>query len=153
MRISSVDVIVPETKIMTTVYNVYIHPPTATPDLLKRWREFIQAQKFYADVNGVGIQYQHTWSCLHCKSFDHPSGLCKYMKEVKGKAGKQAEALTADEMLPLGPTPGPSNRPPNPNHGHRGNRSASSQTGARGRGNPTRGNAVRTTGSKRRKVN
>ena len=146
--VSSMDVIVPETKIMTTIYNVYIHLPTATPDLLKQWREFIQAQKFYTDVNGVRIQYQHMWSCLHCKSFDHPSGLCKYMKEVKGKAGKQAEALTVDKMLPLGPTPGPSNCS-NPNHGHQGNRSASTQTRARGWGNSTRGNAVHTTGLKR----
>ena len=149
--VSSVDVIVPHTKIMTTVYNIYIHPLTTNPDLFKRWREFIEAQKFYADMNGVGVQYQHPWSCLHCKTIDHPSSLCNYNKDVKGKAGKQADTLTAEEILPLGPTPGPSNCPLNPNHGHQSNRHTNTQ--ARGRGNLTQGNAVCTTDSKRRKVN
>ncbi|KAF9783296.1 hypothetical protein BJ322DRAFT_1110179 [Thelephora terrestris] len=153
--IDSLDIVVPGTKMPSTVYNLYIHPPTANPDLLERWREFIAAQKFYAGINGVGVQYQFPFRCLHCKTIDHPSGLCTRVKELKGKAGKREEALTAEEILPLGPTPGPSTRTPNPNHGKRGgsgSRTTANNTRGRGSGRPTRGNAVRTNGSKKRKV-
>ena len=59
IRVSSLDVVVPSTKIMTTVYNIYIHPQAANPDALKRWREFIAAQKFHANIHGVGVRYAH----------------------------------------------------------------------------------------------
>ena len=156
VRVTSMDIVVPGTKILLTVYNVYIHPPTANPEVLKRWRDFIATQKYYADIYGVGIRYAHMWNCLHCKAIDHPSGLCNHAQNVKGKATRQPEALTAEELLPLGPTPDSPRNPQNPtrdrqNNPERGNPNARTRT--RGTGNPTRGNAVRTIGSKKRKIN
>ena len=60
--VKSLDVTVPGTRITTTVYNVYIHPPTVDPRLLEHWRKWIPDQKFHADTNGVGVRYQHPWN-------------------------------------------------------------------------------------------
>lgn len=161
IRVSSLDVVVPGTNITTTVYNIYVHPPTTNANALTRWRGWIANQKFHAGVSGVGVKYQHAWKCIHCKTIDHPAGLCTIVANVKGKTGKQVEPPTAvEELLPLGPTPGPSQPPKN--------RTPASQNGTKGKGKAPnthtktrkpgapgkpKANHVRTTGPKKRKVN
>ena len=154
ISVSSLDVIVPGTKDSATVYNIYIHPPTAIPNPLDVWRKFIAAQRYYADEYGMGVKYKFPWRCLHCKTIDHPSGLCSITRSIKEKKGKQRETITeAEELLPLEPTPGPSRQPQNPNHGKRGNRKAMSNAPPRRSGEQNRTNAVRTAGSKKQKMN
>jgi hypothetical protein len=161
IRVSSLDVTVPGTKITTTVYNVYIHPPTTNQTTLTRWRDWISSQKFHAGISGVGVKYQHPWRCLHCKTIDHPSGLCTLTKSIKGKEAKQTEPPTAiEELLPLEPTPGPSRRPrtqtPGPPQNTKGKgREPSAPTKTKKSGAPTKAKpkSVRTTGPKKRKVN
>lgn len=155
ISVSSLDVVVLGTRIKTTVYNVYVHPPSANPEVLERWRKFVSTQKYYANMNGVGVKYRHPWHCIHCKTLDHPSGLCNHMRNTKGNTGEQEGALTAEEILPLGPIPGTSR---NPNHGRRTDargrtRPPSAQGRVRNAGNQSRGNSVRASGSKKRKIN
>jgi hypothetical protein len=114
VKVSSLDVTVPGTKVTTTVYNVYAHPPLARPDIYDRWRKWIANQKYYTGINGVGVKYQFTWKCLHCKTIDHPTGLCPLVKNLKKQKGVKIEAPSdVEDLLPLEPTPGPSN------HSHR----------------------------------
>ena len=93
IAVSSLDVIVPNTRIKTTVYNIYIHPPSANPDILKRWRDFVSTQKYYANTSGVGVKYRYSWHCIHCKTVDHPSGLCNHTRNTKGNVSEQEGAL------------------------------------------------------------
>lgn len=103
------EVVVPGTKMFTPVYNIYVHPPMANQELLNRWRKWISAQKFYADYNGVGIRYQHPFCCNHCKTVDHPRGLCTYVGSLKKEAAPQGGgSVDDDDLLPASPTPGPS---------------------------------------------
>ena len=41
VKVESLEIIVPETKNLTTVYNVYLYPPSAIPDRLTTWRGWI----------------------------------------------------------------------------------------------------------------
>lgn len=157
VAVTSLDVTVPGTKITTTVYNVYIHPLTANWDLLDHWRKWIANQKFHADTSGVGVKYKYLWRCLHCKTIDHPSGLCAIAKNVKGRAKPQDKAFTAvEELLPLGPTPGPSRQNQTLTQGKRGDikgKGVTVNTAAKAKrpAGPTK--SIRATGSKKRKVN
>ena len=116
-------------------------------------------QKYYAGKSGVGVKYQHSWRCLHCKTIDHPSGLCALAIKLREKKGKRSEVPTeAEDILPLLPIPDRSSQPRNPNHGKRNNtRGKGVETKAPPRSQkpkaPSKGKAVRTTSSKRRKVN
>ena len=139
ISVSSLDIIVPGTKDSATVYNIYIHPPTAIPNPLNVWRNFIAAQRYYANEYGMGVKYKYPWRCLHCKTIDHPSGLCSITKSAKEKKGKQKDTITeAEELLPLEPTPGPSRQPQNPNHGRQGNRREATNTPKEGPESETR---------------
>lgn len=120
VRVESLEVIVPTTRTMTTVYNVYLYPPTANPDRLGRWRSWIANQSFYAGNHGMGVRYQHPFRCNHCKTIDHPSGLCPHMRtgrEREGAGGENPRPDDDDEFLPMkrdpGP-PGPKPKPPTP---------------------------------------
>lgn len=42
-RVTSLDVTVPNVGVTMTVYNVYIHPPTAEPGLIGRWRKWLSS--------------------------------------------------------------------------------------------------------------
>jgi hypothetical protein len=57
VRVSSLDVTVSGTKITMTVYNIYMHPPTANPDFCDRWRKWITNQRYHTGINGVGVKY------------------------------------------------------------------------------------------------
>ena len=155
ITIDSLDVIVPNTRLKTTVYNVYIHPPSAIPEMLERWRQFVSTQKYYTNASGVGVKYRYPWHCIHCKTIDHPSGLCGHMTTTKWNTREQNETLAAEDILPLRPIP---STPRNPNHGRRSNpRGRNGPTNAhartRGSGSSSRGNSVRTSDSKRQKIN
>ena len=114
VRVSSFEVTVPKIKIMTTVYNFYIHPPTAKPVPFASWRRFIGGQKFYADKYGMGVRYQYSWRCIHCKSTDHPASLCPHARRARAGGEPTDDAHMLDDNLlppPPEPTLGPSNRP------------------------------------------
>ena len=159
VKVTSLDITIPNTRITAPVYNVYIHPPTAIPNLLERWRKWVQCQKYYAGKSGVGVKYPHTWRCLHCKTIDHPSGLCTFAMKLKEKKGKRTEVPTeAEDILPLLPVQGPSRQTQNPNHSKRNDTKGKRvETKAPPRSQkpeaPPKGKAVRTTSSKKRKVN
>ena len=153
--VDSLDVIVPGTKVSITLYNVYIHPPTANLELFERWRRWVGGQKFYAGTSGVGIRYQYGWHCIHCKTIDHPAGLCPFAKILRGKTGKQESTPAAGEdLFPLEPIPGPSRSTQEltreKHGGTRGNGKMPARTGKVGR--QTRGIDTRT-GSRKRKIN
>jgi hypothetical protein len=159
VKVSSLDVTVPGTKITTTVYNVYAHPPSANPDICDRWRKWIANQKYHTRINGVGVKYQFTWKCLHCKTINHPTGLCPLVKNLKKQKGVKIEDPTeAEDLLPLEPTPGPSH------HSHRQTRAKCKEARAkidpisspvqnRRTDNKPKANVVRAAVSKKRKVN
>jgi len=62
VRVEILQVIVPSTKVLTPVYNVYIYPPTRVPDRLAKWRKWITRQDFFAGDYGVGRRYEYTFS-------------------------------------------------------------------------------------------
>ncbi|KAF9780847.1 hypothetical protein BJ322DRAFT_1112242 [Thelephora terrestris] len=150
IRVTSLDIAMPKSGIHITVYNVYVHPPSADPELLKRWRQWVTGQKYHADINGVGMKYQHPWNCLHCKAIDHPSGLCAQVGPLKMRTAGQQDAPTpGEELLPLDPPPGPPHQPHHPPTGTRDGarprgRTGATPTRARGAGSQKRSNARRT---------
>ena len=120
VKVKSLEVIVPETRALTPVYNVYLYPPTANSDRLGRWRGWIANQNFYAGNHGMGVRYQHPFRCNHCKTVDHPSGLCPHMRTGRERGegaggGNPPRPDDYDEFLPMkkdsGP-PGPKPKPP-----------------------------------------
>lgn len=123
VKVETLEVIVPGTRALTPVYNVYIYPPTATKERLDRWRQWIAVQKYHADIYGVGIKYQHPFRCIHCKTVDHPSGLCPYEKARRERNGEQGNNHDGndddeDELLPMKKEPGlPTTRPKPPTPG------------------------------------
>ena len=161
VRVSSLDVTVPRSKITMTVYNLYIHPPTAKPTPLESWRRFVAGQKYYAGIYGVGVKYQYSWRCIHCKSTDHPTGLCPIVASARERTGTPNKGPNPDDNLlptPSEPKPGPSNRPQNPNHGKRAGTKGKgiapgTQRGGKRPETPSKTNAVHTAGPKKRKVN
>ena len=160
LQVSSLEVTVPKTKITTTVYNIYIHPPTTKPIPLMLWRWFIAGQRYYADKYGVGVKYQYPWRCIHCKSTDHLAGLCPLTRRVReGRETPHDTPALDDDLLPPPPepTPGPSNCPQNPNHGKRMNaKGRNTAPGTQQKGKKPdpqpKGNAICTAGPKKRKV-
>ena len=80
--VNSLSVVYPVKKTTGLVYNVYIHPPTTDSVLFKRWRDFIAGLEFYAGIYGMGSKYENPWKCLHCKSINHPTGLCPLCQEI-----------------------------------------------------------------------
>lgn len=122
VRIQSLEVVGPSTKVLTTTYNIYIHPPTAKRKPLKSWRGFITSLRFHAGIYGVGVIYKHPWRCAHCKSIDHPAGLCPIVRDLRARRGTTGGTPhPEDDLLPFEPTPDPPSRPQNPNHGKRTN--------------------------------
>jgi hypothetical protein len=122
VKVETLEIIVPGTKVPTSVYNVYIHPPTASKDRLDRWRQWVTTQKFYADIYGVGVKYQFQFRCNHCKTIDHPSGLCPHEEARKRTTGERNDDPNDDEdddeLLPLKREPGqPPARPKPPTPG------------------------------------
>ena len=47
IQVGLLHVVVPTTKILTPVYNVYIYPPTRDPERLARWRKWVVKQTYY----------------------------------------------------------------------------------------------------------
>jgi len=117
VKVEILEIIVPGKKILTPVYNVYIHPPTTNEELLGRWRTWASRQKFHAGNHGVGLRYTPAFTCNHCKTVDHPSGLCPHAKAKRGKTGGRTDEPDDDDLFPTekepGP-PGPKTKPPTP---------------------------------------
>jgi hypothetical protein len=161
VRVTMIEVIVPGTRTKIPIYGVYIHPPTAIPDLLKRWRQWVEGQRYYTTRNGVGVKYQFSFKCIHCKSTDHPGGLCYWKDVLRAEEGKRTddpdpveEILPVEELLSLGPShpqAGPSNQ--HGGSGVRGGRQGS--VPVRGRATPgsSRLSAARGAGLKKRRFN
>ena len=82
VKVEVLEVFVPGTGILTPVYNIYIHPPTKLADCAKRWKTWIENQRFYAGKYGVGMKYKYGFNCNHCKTTDHPSGLCPHIISI-----------------------------------------------------------------------
>ena len=125
VRVEVLEIIVPGVRALTPVYNVYIYPPTANKERLDRWREWIAIQKYHASHNGVGVRYQFRFRCNHCKTIDHPSGLCPHTRARRGGTDGGNRGEDDDELLPLNPKndPGPSGsrqNPPTPGPSRRG---------------------------------
>jgi hypothetical protein len=113
VKVGVLQVIVPGTRTLVPVYTVYIYPPSAIQERLDRWRKWITLQKFYAGHHGVGVRYKFSFKCNHCKTVDHPSGLCPHKTAKRG--GKQGgDSDDDDELLPLKKEPGPSSAKPPP---------------------------------------
>ena len=136
------------------LYSLYLHPPTAQPAALKRWRTFIAEQRFHAGNGGVGIKYDPPFRCLHCKTIDHPSGLCPHFIRIKGNAHGRNDVGSEDDLLPT--TADPTTRQQNPASTRNGGTATRGNRGPPNRRNGTRGrgstNAVRTSNTKRRKI-
>ena len=99
VKVDVLEVFVPGTRILTPVYNIYIHPPTQLEEGIKRWKNWIENQRFYAGRYGVGMKYNHSFNCNHCKSIDHPSGLCPYTKNVPNPT-IDGNSTTDDDIFP-----------------------------------------------------
>jgi len=114
VKVEVLEIIVPGRKILTPVYNIYIHPPTTNEELLGRWRTWASRQKYHAGNHGVGLRYTPAFTCNHCKTVDHPSGLCPHAKAKKGKAGGRPNEPDDDDFFPIEKDPGPSGPGPKP---------------------------------------
>ena len=117
VRVKTLEVYVPGIKALNPVYNIYMYPPTANTERLDRWREWTARLKFHAGPNGVGTRYQFRFKCIHCKSIDHPSGLCPHTRAHRGRTqGPAGGDDDDDELLPMGPDPGPGGSKQNPHN-------------------------------------
>ena len=105
----------PVTRILTPVYNVYIFPPTKSPESLSRWRKWISKQTFFAGIYGVGVKHDFGFNCIHCKSIDHPAGLCPYAKGSSNDDGAGGIDDDDDDLLPK--KKGKAPQGPGPNQG------------------------------------
>ena len=161
VSVDVLEVIVPGTRAMTPVYNIYIRPPTANEERLDRWRKWIGVQKFHANNNGVGVKYQFPFKCNHCKSIDHPSGLCPHKRAQRGNTGRGTDNPSQDdEILPLDPQPGPSQPTPpqGPDQGRKTSEKGKGRMdnpsgGGRKAAGPSRTTTKRANEAKKRKVN
>lgn len=107
IRVELLIIKLPVTKVDMPVYNLYIFPPTKTPIRLDNWRRWFDKQKYYAGVYGVGEKYEYKFKCFHCKSIDHPAGMCPYaMGSGNGTTPGDSDD---DDLLPIKdmPNPGP----------------------------------------------
>jgi len=52
----------------------------------------------YAGEHGVGERYEHTFNCVHCKSIDHPGGLCPFAKGSSNNGIGDSDS--DDDLLP-----------------------------------------------------
>ena len=98
VKISVLHVIVPTTKVLTPVYNLFIFHPTRNPDSLLQWRRWIAKLSFFAGEYGVGERYEYMFNCVHCKSVDHPGGLCLYTKGANNS--RMDDSDSDDDLLP-----------------------------------------------------
>lgn len=103
VKITSFEVVVPKVSIRAMIYNVYIHPPTKNVADIEVWKSSIMRQRFYAGKYGVGTRYGSDFNCNHCKTIDHPSGLCPLVADTPPT---EAEAeLGIDPFLDTTPIP------------------------------------------------
>lgn len=102
VRVKVLEIIVPSSKLLSPVCNIYIHPPTANTECFERWRKWISLQKFYANLHGVGVKYQNPFCCNHCKMINHPNGLCPHTKANRGPLASHAEEPDLNnDLLPI----------------------------------------------------
>jgi hypothetical protein len=162
VRVQIIKVVIPGgTKTLTPIYGVYVHPPTAVPDLLRRWRQWIESQKYHAGRYGVGIKYQFAFKCIHCKSIDHPGGLCHWTG-VRREGPRAAvpppveDLLLAEELLPVDPgrpQAGPSRQNGGGNDTKGKGRAGTPAIGGRMNLGPSKPPTARGTGLKKRRFN
>ena len=100
VRVELLHVVAPNTKILTPVYNVFIFPPTRDPKKLLQWRKWLWKMSFYTAEHGVGERYEYPFSCIHCKSIDHPGGLCPYTEGAGNGDGGLDDLDSDDELRP-----------------------------------------------------
>ena len=110
-KVEILEVFVPGTGILTPVYNVYIHPPTRLVDCAKRWKTWIENQRFYAGRYGVGMKYKYGFNCNHCKTTDHPSGLCPHIATVAPPTATN-DNNPEDDIFPLNNASASTSTPP-----------------------------------------
>ena len=110
VQVEAFEIIVPVRKILMLVYNVYMFPPTNDPRPLDKWRKWISQQRFYTEIYGIGEKYEYPFRCTHCKSTDHPGGLCPYAKGPGGGNGLD-ESDNEDDLLPRRGKPGQGPKP------------------------------------------
>ncbi|KAF9505404.1 hypothetical protein BS47DRAFT_1353999 [Hydnum rufescens UP504] len=68
-------------------WNIYATPPFSDLTYHYRWREAFSNCTFPTAFNGTGtVRRLARFSCLGCKSVDHPSGLCPY-SSIQGWKG------------------------------------------------------------------
>jgi hypothetical protein len=56
------------------VWNVYIDPPSKTPNRHRNWKKILKSLTFFTPLNGVGVAQTQLAGCTGCKSTDHPRG-------------------------------------------------------------------------------
>ena len=104
VRIEPFEVVVPGGGTRAMLYNVYIHPPTKCLTDIETWKSSIKRQRFYAGKYGVGTLYGNDFNCNHCKTVDHPSGLCPYLEDTPPA---DTEPELGNDLLLLGIAPTP----------------------------------------------
>jgi hypothetical protein len=97
IRVELLQVIEPLDSILLPVYNLYIYPPTRIHRSLENWRKWLAKQTHFAGQYGVGERYGYEFSCVRCKSIDHPEDLCPYSKESDNEG---IEEDSDDDPLP-----------------------------------------------------
>ncbi|PPQ81142.1 hypothetical protein CVT26_011104 [Gymnopilus dilepis] len=72
----------------TTLFNVYIPPPTHNLDAHEEWITYLRQQVFVIKGNMANVR--EAFNCSHCKGHDHPSGLCPLFGTILARpTGKQ----------------------------------------------------------------
>ena len=163
VRVELLQVFAPVTKILIPVYNVYIFPPTRDPERLLRWRKWIAKQTFFTENYGVGVKHDFSFNCIHCKSIDHPAGLCPYTNGSSNDDGTGGidDEDEDDELLPKkkgrapqGPKPHRGVQPgrPTDKKGKDGMTERNSPAGGQPGANRTQNTAGPSRASKKRKM-
>lgn len=56
-------------------WNLYIEPPTTSPEGLREWKRLIRSFDFVTTANSAGSTYRN-FRCTVCRSENHPGGMC-----------------------------------------------------------------------------
>ncbi|KAF9542901.1 hypothetical protein CPC08DRAFT_434796 [Agrocybe pediades] len=114
----------------TTVYNVFMTPPTSNSTTIEWWINLLKMLP-YETVYGIPT-VRDNFSCTCCRSFSHPTGLCPYVTAANTYIKPPFDSL-----------------PRIPEIYHNSNAATRGKSTKRGRGGPTRGNRANNGGSYR----
>ena len=79
-------------------WNVYMYPPTTNHNALRDWRSLISKIVFITNENGAGRSTKK-FSCMVCRSIDHPGGMCPFPKQQGWNAPAPTNSPALDDLL------------------------------------------------------